>query len=632
MRYRRLSNGVRAYLAQDRLIDRAANDSGVARLYNLDDEFAPALTGLIPTPLDFGKKRRPIELEEPVATPWWRGIWSVWMIARYFILRRIRKMTGRFDENADARDARLLFETLSGMWIKVGQLLSLRTDLLSEAMCRELSELQFQMRGFPSRTAMKVIETDLGQPLQKLFTSFETHPMAAASICQVHRAVLRSNDRRVIVKVMRPGVERNFQGDMRWLGGIVFFMRIFGIASTLRFDEGLRELRSLLAEETNYAFEALHLKVMRATLKDHGVIVPKVYSKLCSARVLVMEEIPGVLMSSYIRARREQPDMLRKWELKNGIEPKEIAEALVITTMRQILEDNQFHGDLHPGNIMLLCDNRIALIDFGSVGRLDTQQWKIYRQMTQSLARRDFNRAADYMLMMAPQVPARGTSSLRRELADAMRHWEARSGIETSAYEENSMGSLSTDTAAIMSKYKVPPSWAMMRVGRSLATLDASLTTLSTDGNFMRLYRAYFKDRMARERSFKGRIANAAKIADEVATMLADAQVLISPQIRNQALRLRGMADRISIVRLTVMQTLRRGAMIVAGLGILCWLIDTYAHYLPFGEDHWFLHLVFELDSVLPDLHTLHWALIVLGAWFVAHIFDAANKVYNERE
>jgi ubiquinone biosynthesis protein len=554
------------------------------------------------------------------------------MIASYVLGRRFAKMTGRFDEETDARNARQLFETLSGMWIKVGQLLSLRTDLLSDPMCRELSALQYQMHGFPSDIAIDVIQTDLGQPIQKIFSSFEVHPIAAASICQVHRAVLRSNNRRVVVKVMRPGVDESFRRDMGWLGSIVWFMRVFGIGSRLRFDEGLRELRSLLSEETNYAFEALHLKVMRPALKSHGIIVPKVFPKVSSSRVLVMEEIPGVLMSAYIRMRRENPRALRRWEVHNGIEPSEIAETLVITTLRQILEENQFHGDLHPGNIMLLCDNRVALIDFGTVGRMETQQWKIYTQMTESLARRDFNRAADYMLMMAPQVPARGVAKLRRELAEIMRHWEARSGIESSSYEECSMASLSTGAAEVMAKYKVPPSWAMMRVGRSLSTLDASLTTLAPDGNFMQLYRAYFKDRAARHHSIKGRIAKAMRGIDEVSTVLADAQVLILPQIRYQALRLRGMADTLSVVRITLLQMLRRAAMTVAGLGVVGWAVDRYAHTLPHDEGNWLLTFIHGIESGLPSMHSLHWVLIILGAWFVAHVFNETYKVMTRRD
>ena len=632
MKHRRLRGGVRAYLAQDRLTGRAANDQGVVPFLGQDGDYSPSVTGLIPTPLEPERQRRRIQLDPPAKAPWWRGVWSVWLIATYFFGRKLRRLTGRFDAEADARQARELFETLSGMWIKVGQLLSLRTDLLSEPMCRELSTLQYAMHGFPADMAIEVIERDLGVPLQKVFATFEVHPIAAASICQVHRAVLRSNDRRVVVKVMRPGVAKSFQLDMAWLGGLVFLMRVFGIASNLRFDEGLRELRSLLQEETNYAFEALHLKMMRPALKVHGIIVPKVFPKISSNRVLVMEEIPGVLMSSYIRMRRESPRALRHWEIHNGIEPREIAEALVKTTLRQILEDNHFHGDLHPGNIMLLSDNRVALIDFGTVGRLDTQQWRMYRQLTQSLARRDFNRAADYMLMMAPQVPPRGVAGLRRELADIMRHWEARSGIESSSYEESSMGALSTDTAKIMAKYKVPPTWAMMRVGRCLSTLDASLTTLSPDRNFMRLYRAYFTDRMEREGSIRGRIATFAKFVDEVSTVVADTHVLIAPQIRNQALRLRGMADTLSIVRIMVLAMLRRGAMVVAALGIVGWLLDTYCRDVPGEDSYWLTHVLHEVVKGLPTLHTLHWALIVLGAWFVAHVFQEAHKALTLRD
>ena len=629
MTHRRLRNGVRAYLGADRRVTTVARAGEVVTLDPLGHGYSRAVAGLVPTPLPLDREARPIELVDAPEPPWWRGFWLLYMILRHFSTRRFRKLTGALDDDDDARRARTLFEQLGGMWIKLGQLLSIRTDILSDAMCRELSSLQYQMTGFPTEVAMRVLEEDLGVPLQRVFSRFEVQPFAAASICQVHRAVLRDNQRAVVVKIMRPGVAGSFSRDLALLGVIVSVLRALGMAKALRLREGLKELRTLLQEETDYSYELLNLKRMRKALARHDVIVPKPFAKLCSQRVLVMEEIPGLVMSRYIKYRRDDPDALRRWEVQNGIEPSEIAEALLITTLRQILEDNQFHGDLHPGNIMLLCDNRIALIDFGSVGRLEVQQWQMYRQITASLAREDFNRAADYMLMMAPSVPATGVPEMRRALADVMRRWQSRSGLDTISYQERSMGALSADTAQILQKHKVPPTWSMMRIGRALGTLDASLQTLSPDGNFFRLLRAYFRDRSKRERSLGGRVAAASRAIGEVSTIVSDVKILLAPQLRNQAFRLRGMADTVTLVKLTLLSSLRHVAFFVLAVPGIGWLADTHAEIFPPWIDRHVSGPLHYIDDALPNLHTLHWVGVVALMFVGIHLLDRAYRAMS---
>lgn len=632
MTYRRLSNGVRAYVGADRRVDVVARRGEVVAFDPLEHGYSKSVSGLIPTPLPVERDARAIELVESRDPPWWRGPWLLFLLLRYFWGRRRRKLTGTFSDEDDALRARALFDKLGGIWIKVGQLLSIRTDLLSGPMCRELSGLQYRMTGFPTDVAIGVLEEDLGVPLQRVFSRFEVQPFAAASICQVHRAVLRDIQRAVVVKIMRPGVAASFERDLALLGFIVTVLRMLGAAKQLRLGEGLRELRALLREETDYSYELLNLKRMRRALAAHDVIVPKVFSKFSSSRILVMEEIPGVIMSQYMKCRHDDPDALRRWEVKNGIEPAEVAAGLLITTLRQILEDNQFHGDLHPGNIMLLCDNRIALIDFGSVGRLEVQQWRIYRQITASLAREDFNRAADYMLMMAPSVPPTGVIAMRRALADTMRRWQSRSALDSISYQERSMAALSADTARIMQKYKVPPTWSMMRIGRALGTLDASLQTLSPDGNFYKLLRAYFEDRSKRERSPRGLLAAAARSFGEVSSIMSDVQVLLAPQLRDQAFRLRGMADTVTMVRLTILSSLRHAAFVMLAIIVVGWLADTHTDVLPSWLDRHVAPILHFIDAGLPNLHPLHWLGGVALAYFGIHVLGNAYRALSHHD
>ena len=617
--------------------DRTRLDDATELLSDPPKRYAANLRDLIPTPLMAEQERRAIEIIPVPRRPWWRGAWSLALIVAFFLGRLLTRLTGRFDEQADARKARQLFERLSGMWIKLGQLLSLKTDILSDAMCRELAALQYEMRGFPSDIAMDVLADDLGAPITRVFARIEAQPFAAASICQVHRGILLDGDRAVVVKIMRPDVRQSFESDLRLLRVLVTLINILGQGGRLNLDEGLRELSNLLREETDYSHEVLNLHRMRKRLKSHGVIVPRVFPRISGRRVLVMEEIPGVLMSEYIRQRRENLSAVLAWERRNGVDPGRVARLLLTTTMRQILEDNQFHGDLHPGNIVLLADNRIALIDFGTVGQMPLQAWLAYREMNNSIDMGDYERAADYMLLMSSSVPAFGVAKLRTGLADIIRQWEARSQLVTLPYSERSMGSASVDMARLMAVHKVAPTWALLRVGRALGTLDASLQVLSPDGNFMRLYKAYFRDRQKRRSSLRGRISSLQTTIGQMSKLSGDMQVLLLPQIRQQALRLRGMAGGLTRVKLSLLNVMRHGAMAMVGFALLGLVTDEYAQTIEdyaHGEGvlgylvepvHWF-------NEATPNLHYLHWLLIAGGFLFVTHVLAVVRRSMASRD
>ena len=631
--------GVRVVVLSPREVDDPARPED--RMVPLPDppkRFAASMRSFIPTPLVAARNRRAIEIRPVPERPWWRGTWSLALIAGYFLRRVFAKWAGKLNDEDDARNARRLFERLSGMWLKLGQLLSLKTDILSEAMCRELAALQYEVRGFPSDVAMSVLAADLGVSLTSVFSRVEAEPFAAASICQVHRAILLDGDRAVVVKIMRPDVQQAFERDLGLLRFLVFLLKILGLGGRLNLEEGLSELTSVLREETDYTHELVNLTRMRKKLKPHGVIVPRAYSRLSGPRVLVMDEIPGVLMSEYIRQRNENPGAVEEWQRRNGIEPKRVARLLLTTAMRQILEDNQFHGDLHPGNIILLADNRIALIDFGTVGQMRSQAWLAYREMTSSIAMGDYERAADYMLLMGTSVPTFGAAKLRRGLTDIIRRWEARSQLETLPYSQRSMASASVEMAQFMAEHKVPPTWALLRVGRALSTLDASLQVLSPDGNFMRLYKAYFRDRQKRRSSLRGRMESLQGTMQQMAKIGGDMQTLLLPQIRQQALRLRGMAGGLTRAKISLLNVLRHGLFGMVGLTLLSLVCDEYAKPITdYARGDGILAVVFWrpldwFEGATPDLHYAHWLLIAGGFWFAAHVFGVAARSMIPRD
>jgi ubiquinone biosynthesis protein len=594
-------------------------------LRDVDREPPPDIADILPTPLETSIRRKPISivpLESGVSN---RSSWTVWQFLKFLFLGWWRGLRSKSSEHEKAVLLRELFERLSGMWIKLGQLLSLRTDIMSVEMCQELSKLQFEVGGFSPELSRRVIEEELGQPISAVFSQYEEHPFAAATVAQVHRATLLSNNRAVVVKVMRPDVSRSFERDLRLLHRIVRVTSALGIWRRLRLKEAVHELRDVLIEETNYEQEAVNLRTMRKSLRHHGIYVPRVISRLSKRRILVMEEVPGVLMSTYIRARQEEPERAHAWALHNGIEAKEIAKHLALSTLRQILEDNLFHGDLHPGNIIMLADNELALIDFGSVGRLDRRIWLLYRESLTALALKDYDRAADIMLMMSPLASLANTGKLRRDMADALRRWELEGQFHGASYSERSMAAMSERVAKIMAKHEVPLSWGIMRVGRTLSTLDASLQTLWPDANFSKLARAYFKDRTRRAATAHGRKERIRQFMTELAVVGADARLLLGSGLRQQALRLHGVMDRVTHVRYVVLSWLIRFAWL--SMGAIIWFAfldegrNTILHSLFFHDLH-----VDRMVNAAPDLDPVHWVLLVALFIFLVRFARAARR------
>jgi ubiquinone biosynthesis protein len=267
-------------------------------------------------------------------------------------------------------------------------------------LCEELSQLQFRSVGFPWRQAREIIEKDLGRPVEEIFASIEQMPMAAASICQVHRARLRGSGFEVIVKVQRPYVEQDMARDLHILELFIGFFKALNIMSFLRWDSLIWELRQILLEEVDYRYEASNQRRMRKMLRPQRVYVPHLVDDLCTKRVLVMEYVPGGLMSDYLELYRSDPAKLADWLRENNIDPKRVGVRLFRSFFRQLMEENFFHADLHPGNILLLRDSRFCLIDFGSAGSVEANLLRFYTMSLMALAERDFRRAVDYTLLM----------------------------------------------------------------------------------------------------------------------------------------------------------------------------------------------------------------------------------------
>ena len=283
---------------------------------------------------------------------------------------------------------RLALEELGPIFIKFGQAVSTRRDLLPPDIADELAKLQDRVPPFPGEEARAAIERSLGRPVGEVFGSFETAPLAAASIAQVHTATLKDG-REVIVKVLRPSMHAVIRRDLEVLYALArLALRYVRDASRLRPLEIVAEYDKTIMDELDLMREAANAAQLKRNFAGSPLLyVPEVHFELCRADVLVMERIRGVQISDIARLR----------ELKVDIE--RLAENGVTIFFTQLLKHNFFHADMHPGNIFVLTEDparpRYAAVDFGIVGTLDPRDLEYLAGNFLAFFDRDYRRVAE---------------------------------------------------------------------------------------------------------------------------------------------------------------------------------------------------------------------------------------------
>jgi ubiquinone biosynthesis protein len=240
---------------------------------------------------------------------------------------------------------------------------------------------------------------------------------------------------------------------------------------------------------------------MRKSLRKHrNVYVPSVFLRYCTRQILVIEWIDGVLMSDYIKLLQTDPSKVEAWRRCNDVDPNEVAESLFMTVQRQIHEDNLFHGDLHPGNILLLRDNCIALIDFGSVGTLEKGVRRRLTLYNRLINQGELTRGMAALLALSSPLPSTDLDMLIRKLVRSYQLLTKVTSSPAFSPEERAKSKLATQQARIMREYMVPVCWDFLRISRTGAALDASLRALNSEVDYYRLWRSYLQRRDARER------------------------------------------------------------------------------------------------------------------------------------
>lgn len=332
------------------------------------------------------------------------------------IVARSRRMVrlGRQDRTLLQRSAperlRLVLEELGPAFIKLGQVLSTRGDLVGEPYLRELEKLQDEVSSVATRDIVRCIEEELGRTVDETFAWFENEPLAAASIAQVHRAALPSGEQ-VVVKVLRPGVRDAITIDLAILRELAalaerrtFWGRAYGLEAIAE------EFAAEMAEETDLRAEGRHTEIIRRNLEhDARIVVPKVFWDYTTAGVLTLEYLPGAKLRDLAALQRMRADRIN------------LARVVADTVLQQMLLDGVFHADPHPGNLLVQPDGRVGFLDFGIVGHLTREMRDNLGRMLLALIRKDADQVVRAVMSMGV-VPADTTGAFLRRDVERLQH------------------------------------------------------------------------------------------------------------------------------------------------------------------------------------------------------------------
>ena len=309
--------------------------------------------------------------------------------------------------NAQPYRVRKIFEELGGSFVKLGQLLSLRPDLIPKEYSDELKKLQDNVAPFSYTEAKAIIEGELKTPVKDVFSAFFEKPMAAASIGQVHEAVLKKNNKRVVVKVQRPNIGEIMKSDIDLLYHLAALIEKHFPPRLFNPTQIVKEFEDYSLKELDYIREGKNIEsILKNHRHDKKVVIPEVYWEYTTEKVLTMGFIDGEKISE-VHKLREQ-------------DRKKILSNLVNTIFEQIFIDGFFHADPHPGNILILKENRIGLLDFGIIGHIDEKLRRNITSLFIGMIDGDLSEMADSLLKLGFLEYEIDEEKIKQDLYDSL--------------------------------------------------------------------------------------------------------------------------------------------------------------------------------------------------------------------
>ena len=368
-------------------------------------------------------------------------------------------------------------ERLGPTFVKLGQILSTRADLLPDSYLTALARLQDEVAPVPFVDIEKTLREELGVRLSHAFKKLDRTPLAAASLAQVHRAVLRDG-RTVAVKVQRPGIRLQAADDLEVLESVASMAeRVSATAARYEVGRLVREFRATLLREVDYRIEAENLRALSRNLSGfERVFVPQPVAEYSTSRVLTMDYVAGMKVTALSTAARE------------AVDSADLADVLFAAYLKQIFVDGFFHADPHPGNLLVTSDGRLAMVDLGMVAHLTPRFQDLLLQLLVAIADGRGDEAAKYALRMGEARPELRADEFERRLRDLV------GGQRDSNVSQLATGRMVLQMTRIAAETGLRlPAEAMM-LGKTLLSLDEIARRLDPDFRPQAVFRRHVED------------------------------------------------------------------------------------------------------------------------------------------
>ncbi|MBW3080906.1 AarF/ABC1/UbiB kinase family protein [Bifidobacterium sp. 79T10] len=387
-------------------------------------------------------------------------------------LAQITRIVNQFDalKGLTPVKMRLMFEALGPTFVKVGQILSMRSEILPQSFCDELAKLRADADPMPYQTVLDVLTGEYGRPIDTIFEHIDPNPLGSASLAQVHRATLTTGED-VAVKVQRPGVRETMAQDVSIMRSIAkAATKVIGSTQIVDLKGVVEELWDTFESETDFLVEARNLaEFKRFASRFKYMDCPRPYPDLCTEHVVVMDYVDGISVS--------HPGKL----VAAGYDLKDIGTKLVDNYATQILDDGFFHADPHPGNIIIR-GGQIVLIDLGMTGRLDAKTRAVMKDMIFAVAKRDSPALADGLLRFAgAEADPADYPSLLADLDVIVKEYG------TVELAELDIAAFITALTSLAQRHGIEVPSTVTTVGRALVTLEGLLDEFIPDVNMIEI-------------------------------------------------------------------------------------------------------------------------------------------------
>jgi len=399
---------------------------------------------------------------------------------------------------------RRTLDDLGPTFVKFGQLLSTRSDILPEGMLFELQKLQDTVRPMPSGTAQAIIEEELGAPVDRVFESFDPIPLGSASIGQVHRATLRDGEV-VAIKVQRPEAQGRVESDLDLMREFANFLdRRFGPRIFVDVRGLVAEFENVIRRELDYRAEAENDRRFAANFADTPVVIPRVHLEYSTSRVLTLQYVEGT------RFRDIQPLLLTPSERRR------VASMGADAIFKMAFEDGFFHGDPHPGNLILTPEGDLALLDFGMIGYLSRGDIDALSRLFIAIIQRDAAAALRGLEALGVRYATEVRDDLVRELREFLNKY---SGLSVG---EVTLGQALSELIALARRYRlrVPPVFPLLT--KALVTAEGIARSIDPTLNVYEVARPYAKRLLAERYEPEALLEGARELALEYARYVED--------------------------------------------------------------------------------------------------------------